>query len=161
MQYCCAQVCAHCGRPSILKLAETTTSVLQVVVFSWTGCPFCKKAKALLTDLGADFTAVELDLMGKEGSALRAELGKARHSTGPLFFHDSHGHTMLVSFLYSPDPAHVGSMCKNGCFLSCVLFETRQRPYLQKCTLTHMLYKLHAWHASSACSTGVAQEVAW
>ena len=48
------------------------------MVFSWTGCPFCKKAKALLTDLGVDFTAVELDLMGKEGSALRAELGKAR-----------------------------------------------------------------------------------
>ena len=60
-------------------------SVLQVVVFSWTGCPFCKKAKALLTDLGADFTAVELDLMGKEGSALRAELGKARLNANPLW----------------------------------------------------------------------------
>ena len=59
----------------------------QVVVFSWTGCPFCKKAKAMLTDLGADFTAVELDLMGKEGSALRAELGKARLDppSRPLF----------------------------------------------------------------------------
>ncbi len=51
---------------------------LQVVVFSWTACPFCKKAKALLRDLGADFTAVELDQMGSEGSALRCELARVR-----------------------------------------------------------------------------------
>lgn len=50
----------------------------QVVVFSWTACPFCKKAKALLRDLGADFTAVELDQMGSEGSALRCELARVR-----------------------------------------------------------------------------------
>lgn len=48
----------------------------KVVVFSWTSCPFCKKAKALLRDLGADFLAVELDQMGSEGSALRCELAK-------------------------------------------------------------------------------------
>ena len=51
---------------------------LQVVVFSWTACPFCKKAKALLRDLGTDFTAVELDQMGSEGSALRCELARVR-----------------------------------------------------------------------------------
>eukprot|EP00887_Chlorella_sp_A99_P003273 scaffold9.g3273.t1 len=46
-----------------------------VVVFSWTGCPYCKRAKALLDSLGARYTAVELDTLG-EGSAYRAELAK-------------------------------------------------------------------------------------
>eukprot|EP00877_Chromochloris_zofingiensis_P006705 jgi/Chrzof1/2288/Cz11g09280.t1 len=46
-----------------------------VVVFSWTGCPFCKNAKALLSDLGAKYTAVELDTMD-DGKAIRAELAK-------------------------------------------------------------------------------------
>lgn len=36
---------------------------LQVVVFSWSGCPFCKKAKAVLDSTGAKYTALELDQM--------------------------------------------------------------------------------------------------
>lgn len=46
------------------------------VVFSQTSCPFCKKAKTLLSDLGAAYATVELDTLGAEGHALRAELGK-------------------------------------------------------------------------------------
>jgi glutaredoxin len=46
----------------------------QVMVFSWSGCPFCKNAKALLADVGADFTALELDTIGQEGKQIRAEL---------------------------------------------------------------------------------------
>eukprot|EP00798_Chlamydomonas_sp_ICE-L_P013548 gene13548-19418_t len=53
----------------------------KVVVFSWTGCPYCKNAKQLLTDLGANYTAVELDLMGQEGKAMRAELYKLTDRT--------------------------------------------------------------------------------
>jgi glutaredoxin len=48
--------------------------ILQVMVFSWSGCPFCKNAKALLADVGADFTALELDTIGQEGKQIRAEL---------------------------------------------------------------------------------------
>ena len=48
---------------------------MQVVVFSWTGCPYCKRAKALLSDVGAKFIAVELDNMS-DGKAIRAVLGK-------------------------------------------------------------------------------------
>lgn len=40
------------------------------------GCPFCKNAKALLTDVGADFLALELDTLGQEGKAIRAELAE-------------------------------------------------------------------------------------
>lgn len=51
-----------------------------VVVFSWTTCPFCVKAKALLTDLGATYTAVELNTM-ENGNAFRAELAKLTERT--------------------------------------------------------------------------------
>ena len=47
-----------------------------VVIFSQTDCKFCKKTKALLTDLGIAYEAVELDTMGQEGYAIRAELEK-------------------------------------------------------------------------------------
>jgi hypothetical protein len=49
---------------------------LQVVVFSWSGCPFCKNAKGLLSDLGANYKAVELDTLGDDGKAIRAELAQ-------------------------------------------------------------------------------------
>lgn len=48
-----------------------------MVVFSWSGCPFCKKAKQLLTDVGAKYTALELDTL-PDGKALRAELAQVR-----------------------------------------------------------------------------------
>ena len=52
----------------------------QVVVFSWSGCPFCKKAKALLDGTGARYLAVELDEMD-DGNAIRAELAKMTDRT--------------------------------------------------------------------------------
>lgn len=42
------------------------------------GCPFCKNAKGLLADVGADFKALELDTLGQEGKAFRAELAEVR-----------------------------------------------------------------------------------
>jgi hypothetical protein len=63
--------------PACHRIANACTAPgTQVVVFSWSGCPFCKKAKALLSDLGVQYTAVELDTLGSEGKALRAELAK-------------------------------------------------------------------------------------
>ena len=32
-------------------------------MFSWSGCPFCKRAKAVLDATGAKYTALELDQM--------------------------------------------------------------------------------------------------
>ncbi len=49
--------------------------LFQVVVFSWTGCPFCKNAKALLDSKGAKYTAVELNTMD-DGNAIRAQLAQ-------------------------------------------------------------------------------------
>ena len=50
---------------------------LQVVVFSWTRCPFCVKAKRELDSMNAKYLAVELDTMG-DGNAIRSELAKVR-----------------------------------------------------------------------------------
>ncbi|DBB16626.1 hypothetical protein WJX82_010972 [Trebouxia sp. C0006] len=51
-----------------------------VVVFSWTGCPFCKNAKALLDSKGANYTAVELNTMD-DGNAIRAQLAQMTNRT--------------------------------------------------------------------------------
>jgi glutaredoxin 3 len=45
------------------------------MVFSWSGCPFCKKAKALLDSKGAKYTALELDQMD-DGQKYRAALAE-------------------------------------------------------------------------------------
>ncbi|KAK9789763.1 hypothetical protein WJX73_004000 [Symbiochloris irregularis] len=51
-----------------------------VVMFSWTGCTFCQRAKALLNDLGASYTAVEMDERD-DGMAIKAELGLMTNRT--------------------------------------------------------------------------------
>lgn len=60
-----------------ITCAEVICLKMQVTVFSWTFCPFAKKAKQLLTEVGADFKAVELDQL-PDGKALKAELGMVR-----------------------------------------------------------------------------------
>lgn len=45
-------------------------------MFSFSSCPFCKRAKVLLNELGASYEAIELDQMGPEGMQLRAELAE-------------------------------------------------------------------------------------
>lgn len=47
-----------------------------VMVFSFSTCPFCVKAKKILDASGARYTAIELDQLGPEGMALRAELAE-------------------------------------------------------------------------------------
>lgn len=48
-----------------------------VVMFSFTTCPFCRRAKDYLEEKGIDYAAMELDeLDGNEGNEIRAILGK-------------------------------------------------------------------------------------
>jgi glutaredoxin 3 len=47
-----------------------------VMVFSFSSCPFCVKAKKILDDAGVKYTAVELNQMGAEGMAIRAVLAE-------------------------------------------------------------------------------------
>ncbi|CAJ1400064.1 unnamed protein product [Effrenium voratum] len=53
----------------------------KVLMFSFTKCPFCIKAKRELTDMGVPFTALDLDQMDQEGKELRAELAKKTKRT--------------------------------------------------------------------------------
>lgn len=55
---------------------ETLIGSEKVVVFSFSTCPFCVKAKALLEELGVEYAALELNEMGKEGYAIRYELAQ-------------------------------------------------------------------------------------
>eukprot|EP00611_Tribonema_gayanum_P000537 TRINITY_DN10385_c0_g1_i2.p2 TRINITY_DN10385_c0_g1~~TRINITY_DN10385_c0_g1_i2.p2 ORF type:complete len:203 (+),score=73.04 TRINITY_DN10385_c0_g1_i2:45-611(+) len=50
----------------------------KVMVFSWTNCPFCKKAKAQLAELmePSQYKVVELDQDAELGKAYRFELSK-------------------------------------------------------------------------------------
>eukprot|EP01025_Chloroclados_australasicus_P035209 TRINITY_DN3591_c1_g1_i1.p2 TRINITY_DN3591_c1_g1~~TRINITY_DN3591_c1_g1_i1.p2 ORF type:complete len:262 (+),score=25.07 TRINITY_DN3591_c1_g1_i1:104-787(+) len=52
-----------------------------VTMFSFSTCPFCKRAKGLLDDMAVPYTAIELDQMGKEGLEMRAELAKMTSRT--------------------------------------------------------------------------------
>ena len=46
-----------------------------VLMFSFTTCPFCIKAKAVLDEKGAKYTVLELD-KDDDGKAIRAEMGE-------------------------------------------------------------------------------------
>jgi hypothetical protein len=64
------------ANPTVTRYGRQFPYGVQVVVFSWRSCPFCVKAKNLLTELGAEFEAFELDQSTPEGKAIRAELGQ-------------------------------------------------------------------------------------
>ena len=59
-----------------------------VAMFSFTTCPFCRRAKDYLNDRGIDFGVVELDeLEGNEGNEIRALLGRRTKRTSvPCIF---------------------------------------------------------------------------
>lgn len=74
------------------KVEELVTTK-EVLIFSKTYCPFCKKVKALFTDLGIEFHAVELDLMEPEEAEVFQGVLKDRTgmSTVPnVFIHGTH-----------------------------------------------------------------------
>ncbi|GAB2224806.1 hypothetical protein Droror1_Dr00005583 [Drosera rotundifolia] len=58
-----------------LKKAEELVSSNPVIVFSKSYCPYCKKAKSLLTELGASFKAIELDIES-DGSEIQSALAE-------------------------------------------------------------------------------------
>ena len=61
---------------------EAEVAATPVLVYSWSGCPFCKRAKAILEAATADidgkpagyYKVLELDTMGTEGKVYRAAL---------------------------------------------------------------------------------------
>lgn len=63
-------------------LIETFIEENEIAMFSFTTCPFCRKAKDTLDELNLSYTTIELDLLdGNSGNAIRAELGKRTKRT--------------------------------------------------------------------------------
>lgn len=69
------------------KIAEFVDSN-PVALYSFTTCPFCRKAKDFLDEEKIHYTAVELDLLpGNEGNEIRSVLGKmTRRTSVPCIF---------------------------------------------------------------------------
>lgn len=54
----------------------------EIAMFSFTTCPFCRRAKDALEERGLAYEALELDALdGNDGNAIRAELGRRTKRT--------------------------------------------------------------------------------
>ena len=67
---------------------ERFVSENPIAMFSFTTCPFCRRAKDCLEERGIEFQSIELDeLDGNEGNEIRAVLGKkTRRTSVPSIF---------------------------------------------------------------------------
>ena len=77
-------------KASTKESIEDFISSTPVAMYSFTTCPFCRKAKDLLEEQNIPYSAIELDLLdGNKGNEIRAELGKiTRRTSVPSIFID-------------------------------------------------------------------------
>jgi glutaredoxin 3 len=69
-------------KASTKKSIEDFIASSPVAMYSFTTCPFCRKAKDFLDDQNIAYTTIELDLLeGNQGNEIRAELGKLTKRT--------------------------------------------------------------------------------
>ena len=73
-QFVAEQVAGEFDADAVDAAIEAEVSRGGVLMYSFTSCPFCKKAKELLDDKGASYVVVELDELA-DGAARRARLG--------------------------------------------------------------------------------------
>ena len=67
---------------STIESIENFISSSPVAMYSFTTCPFCRKAKDFLEDQNITYTAIELDLLeDNKGNEIRAALGKITKRT--------------------------------------------------------------------------------
>jgi glutaredoxin 3 len=60
-----------------------------IEIYTWSRCPFCIRAKALLKEKGVEFTEYVID--GDEAArSLMAKRADGRHSVPQIFINDSH-----------------------------------------------------------------------
>jgi glutaredoxin 3 len=62
--------------PAINKQVDDLIAGNSVMMFSFSSCPFCVKAKKILDDAGVKYQVLELNQMGAEGMAIRAVLAE-------------------------------------------------------------------------------------
>ena len=87
-QFVAEQVAGEFDAAAVDAAIEAEVSGGGVLMYSFTSCPFCKKAKELLDDKGASYVVVELDELS-DGAARRARLGARTGRTSvPAIFID-------------------------------------------------------------------------
>ena len=87
-QFVAERVAGEFDKDTVDAAIEAEVSRGGVLMYSFTSCPFCKKAKELLDDKGALYTVVELDELS-DGAARRARLGARTGRTSvPAIFID-------------------------------------------------------------------------
>ena len=87
-QFVAEQVAGEFDKDAVDAAIESEVSRGGVLMYSFTSCPFCKKAKELLDDKGASYVVVELDELS-DGAARRARLGARTGRTSvPAIFID-------------------------------------------------------------------------
>jgi len=71
------------------SLTIETTMAAKVEIYTWSSCPFCIRAKALLSKKGVEFTEYCID--GDEGARSRmAQRANGRRSLPQIFISDRH-----------------------------------------------------------------------
>ena len=87
-QFVAERVAGEFDADAVDAAIEAEVSRGGVLMYSFTSCPFCKKAKELLDDKGASYVVVELDELS-DGAARRARLGARTGRTSvPAIFID-------------------------------------------------------------------------
>jgi glutaredoxin 3 len=58
---------------------------MRAEIYTWSSCPFCRRAKAILDDKGVEYTEHVMDGKDKELRAIKEKYG---HSTVPIVLVD-------------------------------------------------------------------------
>ncbi|KAF8768077.1 Thioredoxin reductase 3 like protein [Argiope bruennichi] len=72
--------------PELVQEVNNYINNNNVMIFSKTTCPFCNKVKALISSLGVQFTALELDTLENGPELQKAMAAKVGRSTVPQVF---------------------------------------------------------------------------
>ena len=62
----------------------------KVEIYTWMSCPFCIRAKRLLTDKGVDFTEYTIDGDEEARDAMVARGSDGKRSVPQIFINDEH-----------------------------------------------------------------------
>ena len=72
----------------IMASSSSTTFLGRITVYSISGCPHCKRAKAYLNDFGIPYSDIDLDIFPMRRTEMTEKTG--RYTVPQIFFNDKH-----------------------------------------------------------------------
>jgi glutaredoxin 3 len=72
-----------------MHMTATQPMTANVEIYTWSSCPFCIRAKALLNKKGVEFTEYSVD-GDEEARAVMAERANGKRSVPQIFINDQH-----------------------------------------------------------------------